>query len=164
MREMVHNIMNETALIKEDTRPFLRDCYDHVIQLLDILETYRERASGLIDIYLSSVSARMNEVMKVLTIIATIFMPISFIASLYGMNFDTSSPYNLPELHWRYGYIYALTLMAIISVVMLFYFRARGWMDGGNGRERMEREKKGEIRPSSFPSESSGSGRSDRPG
>ena len=130
MREAINNFAASSALVKEDTRPFLRDCHDHVIQALDMLETYRERASGLVDIYLSSISAHMNEIMKVLTIIATIFMPLSFIASVYGMNFDTSLPLNMPELHWRYGYIFSLGLMAASVAVMLLYFRRKGWLGG----------------------------------
>jgi len=128
MREMINAFSTATILVGEETRPYLRDCHDHVIQALDMLETYRERASGLIDIYLSSISAHMNEIMKVLTIIATIFMPLSFIASLYGMNFDRSSPWNMPELGWRYGYLYSLGLMVISILVMLHYFRRKGWL------------------------------------
>ncbi|HTK84548.1 MAG TPA: magnesium/cobalt transporter CorA [Patescibacteria group bacterium] len=127
MREMISNF-SSTSFVDEKNRPYLRDCSDHVIQALDMLETFRERASGLVDIYLSSISAHMNEIMKVLTIIATIFMPLSFIASLYGMNFDTTSPWNMPELHWRYGYLYSLGLMALSIIAMLIYFRRKGWL------------------------------------
>ncbi len=127
MREMITNF-SSSSFVDEKHRPYLRDCSDHVIQALDMLETFRERASGLVDIYLSSISAHMNEIMKVLTIIATIFMPLSFIASLYGMNFDTASPWNMPELHWRYGYLYSLGLMALSIVAMLIYFRRKGWL------------------------------------
>jgi magnesium transporter len=128
MREMINGFAASHSLVHEETRPYLRDCHDHIIQVLDMLETYRERASGLVDIYLSSISNRMNEVMQVLTVIATIFMPLSFIASVYGMNFDTSSPWNMPELKWRYGYPFALLMMAIVAGVMLFFFRRRGWL------------------------------------
>jgi magnesium transporter len=111
------------------TLVYLRDCYDHTVQLMDLIETYREIASGLMDVYMSSVSARLGEVMKVLTVIATIFMPLSFIASVYGMNFDRSvSPWNMPELGWRLGYPLALALMLICVVVMLAYFRINGWL------------------------------------
>ena len=89
MREMINNFAAQAEFMHSETRPYLRDCYDHVIQIVDIVETYRERASSLVDIYLSSMANRTNEVMRVLTIISTIFMPLSFIASLYGMNFDT---------------------------------------------------------------------------
>lgn len=128
MREMVNALRADHDFIQEETRPFLRDCSDHVIQILDILETYRERSASLVDIYLSSISNKMNEVMQVLTIIATIFMPLSFIASLYGMNFDTSSPYNMPELHWRYGYLFSLGLMGVVAAGLLYFFYRRGWL------------------------------------
>jgi magnesium transporter len=127
MREAIANF-SSSPMVSDVTRPFLRDCGDHVIQALDMLETFRERASGLVDIYLSSISAHMNEIMKVLTIIATIFMPLSFIASVYGMNFDTTSPWNMPELHWRFGYPFALGLMALSILIMLRYFRRKGWL------------------------------------
>jgi len=118
-----------SELIRPDTRVYLRDCYDHTIQILDLLETYREIGSGMMDVYLSSVSNRMNEVMKVLTIIATIFMPLSFLASLYGMNFQTEkSPFNMPELTWRYGYPFALSLMAVSALGLVAYFWRKGWL------------------------------------
>ncbi len=129
-REMLSAmIRDEFAFVREETKLFLRDCYDHTIQLIDMIETYREIASGLVDIQLSSVSNRMNEVMKVLTIIATIFIPLTFIAGIYGMNFDTqASPWNMPELHWRYGYPVSLLAMAAIAVALLFWFRRKGWL------------------------------------
>ena len=118
--------------ITEDTRFYLRDCYDHIIQLMDIIESHREMASGLQDVYLSTVSNRMNEVMKVLTIVATIFIPLTFIAGVYGMNFDpASSPWNMPELRWFFGYPLALGAMAAIAGIMLIYFRGKGWLGGG---------------------------------
>jgi len=117
------------SLLSSSTLIYLRDCYDHTVQLMDLIETYREIASGLMDVYMSSVSARLGEVMKVLTVIATIFMPLSFIASLYGMNFDRNvSPWNMPELGWRLGYPLALGLMVICVVAMLAYFRINGWL------------------------------------
>lgn len=133
MREAIANF-SSSQLVSDTTRPYLRDCGDHVIQALDMLETFRERASGLVDIYLSSISAHMNEIMKVLTIIATIFMPLSFIASVYGMNFDTSSPWNMPELRWRYGYPFSLGLMALSIFIMLIYFRRKGWLGARRNR------------------------------
>jgi magnesium transporter len=126
MREAVNRFSHAEHFVVEATRPYLRDCHDHVIELMDVLETYRERASGLIDIYLSSLSNRMNEVMKVLTIIATLFIPLSFVTGLYGMNFD-----HMPELHWRYGYAAALTVMALMAAGLLWYFRRKGWLGGG---------------------------------
>jgi len=92
---------DDSALVTASTRPFLRDCYDHILQLLDVLENYRELIAGLMEMYLSSQSNHLNEVMKVLTIISTIFMPLSFVAGVYGMNFKTEvSPWNMPELSW----------------------------------------------------------------
>ncbi len=133
-REMISALARNAAKqITEPTRLYLRDCYDHIIQLIDILETFREVASGLVDVYLSSVSARMNEIMKVLTIIATIFIPLSFITGLYGMNFRTDlSPWNMPELSWYFGYPLALGLMAAVAGVLLYFFWRRGWL-GGRG-------------------------------
>lgn len=126
---------NDAAWIADSTRLYLRDCHDHAIQLIDIIETYREISSGLLDVYLSSQSARLNEVMKVLTIISTIFMPLSFIAGVYGMNFDTEvSVWNMPELHWRLGYPIVLGLMSAVAAVLMVFFWRRGWLGGGRGR------------------------------
>ena len=129
-RDAINSLFRDAApMISEETRIYLRDCYDHVIRIMDLLETYRELATGLMDVYLSSVSNRMNEVMKVLTIIATIFIPLSFIAGLYGMNFNSDkSPWNMPELAWRYGYPFALGLMAAVALGLLVFFWRRGWI------------------------------------
>ena len=122
-------LRDEHELIADETRVFLRDVSDHVAQAIDIIETYREMASSLVDLYLSSVSNRMNEIMKVLTIIATIFIPLSFVAGLYGMNFDpAASPWNMPELGWYWGYPAALAVMAAIAIALLAFFRRRGWL------------------------------------
>lgn len=122
-------IREESPLILPETKVFLRDCYDHAIQLMDMVETYREMASSLFDEYLSAVSNRMNETMKILTIIATIFIPLSFIAGLYGMNFDPqASPFNMPELSWRYGYPAILLVMAVAAGGMLYWFRRKKWL------------------------------------
>jgi magnesium transporter len=119
-------------LIHDETRLFLRDCYDHTVQVIDMVETYRELVSGLMDLYLTSVSNRMNEIMKVLTIIATIFIPLGFIAGLYGMNFDRrASAFNMPELGWTYGYPFALAVMAAVAIGLLLFFRRKGWLGGG---------------------------------
>jgi magnesium transporter len=137
----------ESDVIHRETQVFLRDCYDHSIQIIDMIETYRDLAAGMLDIYLSSVSNRMNEIMKVLTIISTIFIPLSFIAGVYGMNFHdgTDRPLNMPELAWPWGYPFALGLMAVVAVLLLFYFKRKGWLtadrrpgeelvpDGGDG-------------------------------
>ena len=129
-REVIATLSREEhTLIKAKTRPYLRDCYDHAIQILDLVESYREMASGLHDLYLSSISNRMNDIMKVLTIIATIFIPLSFVAGLYGMNFDPAvSPWNMPELKWYFGYPLAVGLMVVVAVFMLAFFRRRRWI------------------------------------
>ena len=134
LRELLGALLrDESTIITAATRPYLRDAYDHTVQLMDIVETYREIASGLLDVYLSSQSARLNEVMKVLTIIATIFMPMSFVASLYGMNFDTTHPFNMPELGWPFGYALVLALMATIATGLLWWFKRKGWLGDGRG-------------------------------
>ena len=128
-REVIGSLQREEAhLIRQETRVFLRDTYDHAIQVIDMIETYRDLAGGLLDVYLSSTSNRLNEVMKVLTIISTIFIPLNFIAGVYGMNFDRqASPLNMPELGWYYGYPAVLTLMAVAGGLMALYFKRKGW-------------------------------------
>lgn len=134
-REMLNILVrDENSLIQPATRVYLRDAYDHVIQLMDMLETYREIASGLVDIHLSAMSTRMNEIMKVLTVIASIFIPLSFIAGVYGMNFDpAASPWNMPELGWTWGYPFALLLMFGCALGLLWYFRRKGFIGGERG-------------------------------
>jgi len=129
-RELLSQLVRgDSPLLSEDTRYYFRDVYEHAVQLLDIVESYRDILSGLMDLYLSSVSNRVNEVMKVLTIIATIFMPLSFIAGLYGMNFNPRiSPWNMPELGWYFGYPFALGLMLVMLGMMLWFFRRNGWI------------------------------------
>ena len=116
-------IRRESPLIKESTLIYLRDLYDHTIQVIETVETLRDMLSGMLDIYLSSVSNRMNAVIKVLTIIATIFMPLTFIVGLYGMNFKY-----MPELEWRWGYPAVLLLMVLVTVGMLIFFRRKKWL------------------------------------
>jgi len=130
LREVFTSLLRaESSLFTASTLPFLRDCYDHAMQLIDLVESHRELATSLIELHRSNVGNRMNEVMKVLTIIATIFMPMSFIAGVYGMNFDPSrSRWNMPELGWAWGYPFALGLMALVALWMLFFFRRRGWI------------------------------------
>lgn len=130
LREVISGLeREESELFHVSTRPFLRDLYDHTIQVIDTVETFRDMTSGMLDIYLSSVSNRMNEVMKVLTIIATIFIPVTFVAGIYGMNFNTGiSGINMPELNWRFGYLFAWCLMAAIAGTMLIYFRRKKWI------------------------------------
>jgi magnesium transporter len=123
LREVVNKFeRSESRLIRESTTPFLRDVYDHTIQTIDTIETYRDMLSGMLDLYLSSVSNRMNEVMKVLTIIATIFIPLTFITGIYGMNFV-----NIPELGWRWGYPLVLIIMALIGLSMGLFFKRKKW-------------------------------------
>ncbi|UCD56205.1 MAG: magnesium/cobalt transporter CorA [Candidatus Hydrogenedentota bacterium] len=124
LREVVSSLeRGEPQLIKDATQIYLRDLYDHTIQVIETIETFRDTVSGMLDIYLSSTSNRMNEVMKVLTIIATIFIPLGFVAGLYGMNFD-----NMPELHWRWGYLAALSVMILVGLSMLAYFKRKKWI------------------------------------
>ena len=124
LREVISSLeRGESSLIKESTRIYLRDVYDHTIQTIDTIETYRDMVSGMLDIYLSSVSNRLNSVMKVLTIIATIFMPLTFLAGVYGMNFKF-----MPELEWRWGYAFIWLVMVGIGVFMLLYFRKKRWL------------------------------------
>jgi magnesium transporter len=132
MREIMgHLLRDEVAFIGAATRVYLRDCADHVFQLMDMLEIDREVASGLIDLHLSSVSLRTNEIMKLLTIIATIFIPLGFIAGVYGMNFrPDASPFNMPELSWYFGYPFALGLMLGVALGLLGYFWRKGWIGG----------------------------------
>ncbi|MEK6764668.1 MAG: magnesium/cobalt transporter CorA [Planctomycetota bacterium] len=123
LREIVSNLeRGELTLIKEPTRIFLRDVYDHTIQVIDTMETFRDMLSGMLDLYLSSIGNKTNEVMRVLTIIATIFIPLTFIAGLYGMNFEY-----MPELKWRWSYPLVLLLIGVIGIFMLFYFRRKKW-------------------------------------
>ncbi|HBL25875.1 MAG TPA: magnesium and cobalt transport protein CorA [Acidobacteria bacterium] len=119
----------ESHLIQPESKVFVRDCYDHIIQVIDMIETYRDLASGLQEAYLSSISNRMNEIMKVLTIISTIFIPLTFIAGVYGMNFDPKvSPWNMPEIEWFWGYPFSLGLMAVIAGGLVIFFRRKGWL------------------------------------
>ncbi len=123
-------IRDGNPLIREEVRIYLRDCYDHTVQVLDMVETYRELASSLMDVYLSSVSNKMNEVMKVLTVISTIFIPLTFIAGVYGMNFNPDkSPWNMPELNWYWGYPLCWVVMIAIALTMILFFQRKGWFD-----------------------------------
>lgn len=124
LRDVIASLeRNRPTMIAADTWIYLRDVYDHTIHIVDNVETFRETLSSMLDIYLSSVSYRMNEIVKVLTIITTIFMPLSFIAGVYGMNFE-----HMPELSWRWGYPAVLALMAGVAVYMLRQFRKKGWL------------------------------------
>ncbi|MFH1008818.1 MAG: magnesium/cobalt transporter CorA [Candidatus Latescibacterota bacterium] len=129
-REAINTLLREeTPLINVATRTYLRDCYDHTIQVMDVVETYRELASGLMDVYLSSLSNRMNEVMKTLTVVATIFIPLTFIVGIYGMNFNSErSPWNMPELNWAWGYPAIWLVMVLVVLGMLHFFRRKEWL------------------------------------
>jgi magnesium transporter len=128
-RDAINSLIRDgSELISPDVRIYLRDCYDHAVQIMDMVETYRELTSGLMDVYLSSVSNRMNEVMKFLTVISSIFIPLTFIAGIYGMNFNTEkSPFNMPELNWYWGYPFCLALMVAIASGLVYFFWRRGW-------------------------------------
>ena len=123
MREEVASLQrDESGLVSADTRVSLRDVYDHAIQALEIVESLRETAVSVMELYISSQNQRLNEVMKVLTVIATLFIPLTFMASIYGMNFK-----HMPELDWRYGYPVVLAVMALAAAGMIGYFKKRGW-------------------------------------
>jgi magnesium transporter len=128
-REVISMLQRKlTDLIEDKTIFYLKDTGDHIVQLIDTSETYRDLLASLLDIYMSTVSNRMNEIMKVLTMFATIFIPLTFIAGLYGMNFNPSkSPFNMPELNWYFGYPFALSLMLIVVIVMLIFFKRKKW-------------------------------------
>jgi magnesium transporter len=128
---MLHS---DSPLIRKETRVFLRDLYDHTVQIMDLIEAYREVTTGLFEMYLSSVSQRTNEIMRVLTVISAIFIPLTFIVGLYGMNFQSTTatgeaaPANMPELHWKYGYPMILGIMALIAVGQIYFFKRKKWM------------------------------------
>ncbi|HUU28026.1 MAG TPA: magnesium/cobalt transporter CorA [archaeon] len=124
LREVIASLeRGDYELINEHTLPFLRDVYDHTIQVIDTVETFRDLIAGMLDTYLSSISNKMNSVMKVLTIIATIFIPLTFLAGIYGMNFEY-----MPELHWKWGYPVAALVMFSIGVTMLILFKRKSWL------------------------------------
>ena len=124
LREAINNLSrSECPLLHEPTKVFFRDVYDHVVQIVDTIETLREMVSASLDIYLSSINYRLNNVMRVLTVITTIFMPLTFIVGIYGMNFEY-----MPELKWPWGYPMALGLMGVVAAVMLIGFRRKKWL------------------------------------
>jgi magnesium transporter len=124
LREAINSLERaDSTLISGSTNIYFKDIYDHVIAIIDSVETFRDMLSGMLDIYLSSVSYRLNEVMKVLTIIATIFMPLTFLAGVYGMNFKY-----MPELEWRWSYFACLGVMLLVTLFMIFYFRKKKWI------------------------------------
>jgi magnesium transporter len=123
-------LRDDTGMISETTRIYLRDCYDHSVQVIDLIEMYRDITSGMLDVYLTAISNRLNDVMRVLTVIATIFIPLTFITGVYGMNFgnNTSSPWAMPELRWYFGYPLSLLLMLGVAIGMLVYFKRKKWL------------------------------------
>jgi len=131
LRDAVNALLREPhPQIADETRLYLRDCYDHVVSLIDLLQSDRETAAGLMEFHMSSVSNRMNEVMKVLTVFAALFIPLTFVAGLYGMNFNPErSPWNMPELNWYWGYPFVWGLMALIAAATLTFFWRKGFFD-----------------------------------
>ncbi|MDB6154327.1 MAG: zntB [Chthoniobacteraceae bacterium] len=131
-RDVISALMHdESGLIAAQTKVYLRDCYDHTIQIMDLIESYRDITSGLLEMYLSCVSMRTNEIMRVLTVVSSIFIPLTFVAGLYGMNFDFEGgkmPWNMPELHKPWGYIACLGVMLAISIVQVLFFRRKKWL------------------------------------
>jgi magnesium transporter len=132
LRDALQNLMRASdGKIAPETLPYLRDAQDHAVQALDMVENEREIATGLIELHLAAQSQRMNEVMKVLTIISTIFIPLTFIVGVYGMNFDPAAgPFSMPELQSPYGYAACLAAMAVIASSLCWWFRHRGWIGG----------------------------------
>ena len=130
LREVIGGLeRNDSKLIHEITTPYIRDLYEHTIQVIDTVETYRDMVSNLLDLYHTGLSNRMNEIMKVLTIFASIFIPLGFLAGVYGMNFDTSvSPFNLPELGYKYGYLFFWGLVCSVAGGLLWFFRRKNWL------------------------------------
>ena len=130
-RSVINGLIRDSdKLISQEVRVYLQDVYDHIVQVVDIIESYREIASSLMDVYLSSINNRMNEVMKLLTVISSIFIPLTFIAGVYGMNFNPEkSPFNMPELEWYWGYAICLAVMATIAALQIYFFWKRGWFD-----------------------------------
>ncbi len=133
LRDALGTLLREPpALFGRETLLYLRDCHDHAVQVLELIESYRELGTSLMDSYRTTLGNRTNDIMKVLTIIATIFIPLSFIAGLYGMNFDReASPWNMPELGWHLGYPFALGLMAVVGLGLVLFFHRKGWIGGG---------------------------------
>lgn len=130
-RELISSLLrDEHRLITADIKPYLRDCYDHTVQIIDLLETYRDMGASMLDVYLSATSHRLNEIMRVLTVITTLFIPLTFIAGVYGMNFggNDKSPWAMPELNWYYGYPLVWGIMITIAIGMLVWFKQKKWL------------------------------------
>lgn len=129
-REIFNVLLHDdSGMVKSTTQIFLRDCYDHVSQIIDIIENFRDLTAGLMEVYLSSLSLRTNEIMRVLTVVMSIFIPLTFVVGLYGMNFDPqASPWNMPELKMRYGYVGCLAFLAILALVQIFILKRKKWL------------------------------------
>ena len=134
VRDVANSLLHEeSGLISPNTKIYLRDCYDHSVQLMDLVESYRDVLSGLMEIHISSVGLRTNEIMRVLTVISSIFIPLTFIAGVYGMNFAAERngrklPWNMPELYQPYGYVFCVLFMLLIAVAQLIYFKKKRWL------------------------------------
>lgn len=131
MRDMLNRLMlPDTPLLGEGLVPYFKDIHDHVTFQLDLVEVHRDMSTSMLDVYLSSASHRLNEIMRVLTMISTLFIPLTFIAGIYGMNFvvDSDSPWAMPLTHWRYGYPAVLTVMLIVALAMIWFFRRKRWL------------------------------------
>ena len=130
-RDVVNSLLHDdSGLVSKQTKVFLRDCYDHTVQIMDLIESYRDVTGGMMELYLSAVSQRTNEIMRVLTVMSSVFIPLTFIAGVYGMNFaggDSDHPLNMPELYMPYGYIGCLILMAIVAIGLLLFFKRKRW-------------------------------------
>ncbi|MDP9005023.1 MAG: magnesium/cobalt transporter CorA [Verrucomicrobiota bacterium] len=131
VRDLINAMMHEeTGLVSKGTKVYLRDCYDHTVQLMDLVESYRDVLSGLMELYLSNVGIRTNEIMRVLTVISSIFIPLTFIAGVYGMNFQHEKdgqkmPLNMPELFHPYGYVVVMLFMLAVAIFQIHYFKRR---------------------------------------
>jgi magnesium transporter len=134
LRDAVNRLLRDEEAIEADARLYLRDVSDHVHQIVDVLETYREIASGLVELYLSMMGHRTNEVMRVLTVISSIFIPLTFLAGIYGMNFDPEVAGNMPELRMPYAYAIFWAVTVVAAGILLGVFRRLGWL-GGKPRE-----------------------------
>ena len=131
-RDLINSLLHdESDLVSDTTKVYLRDCYDHAVRVMDLVETYREIAAGLLELYLTSVGLRTNEIMRVLTVISAIFIPLTFVVGVYGMNFDDKGGefwWNMPELHARYGYVVTWLFMLSAAGGMLIFFRRKKWL------------------------------------
>jgi len=133
MRDAMMVLYRDPILwVNEEERIYLRDCYDHMVQINDLLESYRDISAGLMEVYLSSLGNRTNEIMKVLTILSAVFIPLTLISGIYGMNFEKS----FPAFSWRGGFFFTLGLMTVVALAMLLYFRRKGWWGGAENSEK----------------------------